>query len=125
MLWTFYGLISISGEIHHAVNLSRPKIIFVTKPNLEKVAKINKQNKFIERIILIDNIPIIFAFGEKVITFNQLVGDTSIRTFGEFQCQPQNMRENVSLILCSSGTTGLPKGVQLTEYGIIVADVQH
>lgn len=112
------------GETHHAVNLSKPRIVFVSKPNFEKVAKINQQNEIIEKIILIDNIYHNTVY-DKVITFKQLVDDTSIPPIGEFQCQPQNMKDNVALILCSSGTTGLPKGVQLTQFGVIAVTFQE
>lgn len=37
---------------------------------------------------------------------------------------PTNIHDTVALILCSSGTTGLPKGVQLTQFNILTA-VSH
>jgi long-subunit acyl-CoA synthetase (AMP-forming) len=37
-----------------------------------------------------------------------------------FYCQPMDVHEQIALILCSSGTTGLPKGVQLTQYNLLV-----
>lgn len=47
------------------------------------------------------------------------VGDTN-----RFECEPQNMKDRVAMILCSSGTTGLPKGVQITQFNVIVACAQ-
>lgn len=35
-----------------------------------------------------------------------------------FRCTPVDMHDNVVLVLCSSGTTGLPKGVQLTQFNL-------
>lgn len=35
--------------------------------------------------------------------------------------RPTNIKDNVALVLCSSGTTGLPKGVQLTQFNILTA----
>lgn len=61
------------------------------------------------------------------ISYNMLIGNTATEPVNgcSFDCAPQNMRDNVMLILCSSGTTGLPKGVQLTQYGVLVASSQH
>lgn len=38
--------------------------------------------------------------------------------------KPEETKEKVALILCSSGTTGLPKGVELTQDNILVC-VNH
>lgn len=38
-----------------------------------------------------------------------------------FVCSPLDMDNNVCLNLCSSGTTGLPKGVELTQMNILKA----
>lgn len=42
-----------------------------------------------------------------------------------FRSEPQNISDNVALILCSSGTTGLPKGVQLTQKNVMIGIEQQ
>lgn len=109
------------GEIHHAVNLSKPRIIFTSQANFDKVVNVRKQNKFIGTLVTYDDI--VECRGENVISYQELIGNG--RTSFSFECDAQNMQDNVLMILCSSGTTGLPKGVQVTQYGLIVAESQH
>lgn len=116
-------LFCFSGEINHAINLSKPKIMFVTKTNLTKYVKVSKQNSFIKQIISLDDLP--NNSDENVTTLKEIMKTVEFRPFDEFHCQPQNWKDNVSLILCSSGTTGLPKGVQLTQFNILMGDLQH
>lgn len=112
-----------TGEIHHAVNLSKPKIIFVSQMNFVKAVKVRAANNFITAIVAFDSIH--QHCESQVIAYKELLEIAVIGSSKPFKCAPQNMKENVCLILCSSGTTGLPKGVQLAQYNIIVADSQH
>ena len=90
--------------------------------NATKIAEVSKKNQFIKEIILLDDSSSAIGYG---IAYKQLLEDGAFLLSGEFHCEPQDMKENVSLVLCSSGTTGLPKGVQLTQYNIVVADASH
>lgn len=93
--------------MNHAVNLSKPKIIFVSPSNVKKIVALTKKHSFIEKIILYDNandtslnqmgMPTLMSFTE--------ILETDIKS-NDFKCKPQNMKENVATILCSSGTTG-------------------
>lgn len=116
-------------ELNHALNLSKPKVVFVSLDNFEKLDSIRRQNPFIQKLIVYDDIEVnvtkllridgVTTF-RKVIDFNELNPSTS-----GFRCAPQPMKENVAFVLCSSGTTGLPKGVQITQYNMLVGNMQH
>lgn len=90
---------------------------------------VRQQNAFVHKLIVYDDIETnvskllridgVTTF-RKVIDFND---DSQYES--SFRCEPQPMKDNVSLILCSSGTTGLPKGVQLTQFNLLAANVQH
>lgn len=71
----------------------------------------------------------IVVFGENkwsdagVIDFSTF--NNAVEPSNNFECTPQNVMENISLILCSSGTTGLPKGVMITQHNIMVGIYAH
>ncbi|XP_058449941.1 uncharacterized protein LOC131429669 [Malaya genurostris] len=104
-------------ELEHAFNLSKPKIIFVSPHSVDRVVAAARKNRHIvQRIIL---------FGEE----NPFPND--VQLYDDFQAPVSNVNplsfdicpvdidDHVALIMCSSGTTGLPKGVQLTQANVI------
>ncbi|XP_037732790.1 4-coumarate--CoA ligase 1 [Drosophila subpulchrella] len=103
-------------EVDHAINLSKPKIIFASKITIDRVAKAASKNKFVKGIIA-------FNGGSKnfnnVYDFKELMDNDKFKTQPEFLGPAANKNEDVSLIVCSSGTTGLPKGVQLTQMNLL------
>lgn len=83
-----------------------------------------KKNSFIEKLILYDN-------GDKKtqlqdnnhIKFSSIL-NAQYMNDDNFECEPQNMKERIALIMCSSGTTGLPKGVQITQFNMLLVTAQ-
>jgi len=103
-------------EVDHAINLSKPKIIFASKITIDRVAKAASKNKFVKGIIA-------FNGGSKkfnnVYDFKELMDNDKFKTKPEFLGPVANKNDDVTLIVCSSGTTGLPKGVQLTQMNLL------
>lgn len=103
-------------------------MIFVSLNNFEKLQAVRRQNTFVHKLIVYDDIE------TNVLKLMQIDGVTTFRNVIDFndgapcvngfRCAPQAMRENVSLIMCSSGTTGLPKGVQITQFNLLVGNLQ-
>lgn len=109
--------------MNHAINLSKPRIIFVSPPNLKKILTATKNHSYVEQVILYDNSNVNgMSLTGKPISFSQIIAADS--KSNDFKCKPQNMKENVAAVLCSSGTTGFPKGVQLTQFNFFIASVQ-
>lgn len=117
------------GELNHALNLSKPKVIFVSLDYFEKLQAVQQQNEFVHKLIVYDDIETNVSKLLKidgVTTFRKVIDfNDAARYQSNFRCTPQPMKEMVSLILCSSGTTGLPKGVQITQFNLLVANIQH
>lgn len=108
-------------ELDHAVNLSKPKVFFTSMVAAEKIVKVSRKNKFMKHLFIYSDAS---PFKE-LTTFAKLFDNPNIKSSLEFQPRPTNIFDNVSLIVCSSGTTGLPKGVQLTQKNIMSTVDRH
>ncbi|KAH8264099.1 hypothetical protein KR038_002939 [Drosophila bunnanda] len=103
-------------EVDHAINLSKPKIIFASKLTLDKVAKVASKNNFVKGIIAISGSSKNF---KNIYALNELMDNDKFKTQSDFTSPLANKDEDVALIVCSSGTTGLPKGVQITQMNVL------
>ncbi|KAK3932453.1 Luciferin 4-monooxygenase [Frankliniella fusca] len=105
------------GELEHSMNISRPRIVFASSLTISRVIKAAENIDSIRDIVLIGRT------NPGPLPYN-------IRRLSDFINSPQcssstfipaqvNHERDVCLILCSSGTTGLPKGVELTHRNFI------
>lgn len=110
-----YCCFSFLGEVHHALNLSKPKVVFASKTTVERISKVAKNNAFVKQIIVFSTA----SENPQVHAFKDLMENKSIPSNATYDFVQANKNEDVALIVCSSGTTGLPKGVQLTQSNIL------
>lgn len=110
--------------MNYMMNLSKPKMIFVSPPFFDKIFAVAQRNTFVKHLILYASLNETNKHSN-AISFNEIMQFENASSILNFKCQPQNMKENVAVILCSSGTTGLPKGVQLTQFNFILANLQY
>jgi 4-coumarate--CoA ligase len=101
------------GEFKHVLTLTSPKIIFTSKFAAEKIISLCKELNFVEKIILLDG----KSRNDKIMSlrdFNNkyMMKDFSINDHVE---KDVDMNKQISLILFSSGTTGLSKACQITQ----------
>lgn len=101
-------------------------MIFVSPPFFDKVFTVAHRYPSVKHFIVYDSVNGDASTKQSnVHSFNEILKLQNATNAANFTCQPQNMEKNVVLILCSSGTTGLPKGVQLTQFNFILANYQY
>ncbi|KAF5282541.1 hypothetical protein FQA39_LY04948 [Lamprigera yunnana] len=106
-------------ELMHMFNIVKPKIIFCSKNTLPNILQIKENVSFVESVIVMD-VDEDTPNAECMRTFI----NRGCRITGEieknFKTVTFNRNEHVALILRSSGTTGLPKGVMVTDENVLV-----
>ncbi|CAG9863045.1 unnamed protein product [Phyllotreta striolata] len=107
-------------ELHHVLSINQPKIIFCSSLSVQKFLTLQKQLKFIEKVVIMGEGTNSFGV-ENISRFvgEQLNGilldPCEFKVFKE-----ADPSDNVAFILSSSGTTGLPKGVMSTDKNFLV-----
>ncbi|GAB0097777.1 luciferin 4-monooxygenase [Sergentomyia squamirostris] len=112
---TTINLLYNEREMMHTLQLARPRLIFGTELVAESLIEVSRKCPFVEKIIQYGETPIV----EGVLMFNSILNEPKYKKpEEEFQHPPPDF-DRTALILMSSGTTGLPKGVQITERNIL------
>jgi len=96
-----------ASEITHLLNHSEPKVIFITKGFAERVNSVKSELKTVKHYVSIDG-------GEGFEEYEKLLSETE-------PVDPDVAvdYDDVAYITYTSGTTGLPKGVTLTNRNVI------
>lgn len=104
-------------ELEHSFNLSKPKFVFASASTAKTVLKAVKNLNYVKKIILLDD-----ARNEtdnRIVELNDFTNQKHLHNVN-FEPKAVNILTTTCLIMCSSGTTGLPKGVQLSQSNVIL-----
>lgn len=107
-------------EIEHAMNLSKPKVIFASSSVSKRVIKVANSVKYLTKVILLDD----ETSTDNITVRMKDFANTRIFERVKFEPKAVDTEKTVCLIMCSSGTTGLAKGVQITQRNIVVT-IRH
>lgn len=114
---TTCNLTYTEDEMTHALTLSKPKIVFASPYAIFNLEGAVKHCPFIKTIIQLGEVQLI----ENVLMFNDIISDATLKVPASFSPAPVNMKDTVAMIMLSSGTTGLPKGVAITQANILAS----
>ncbi|XP_059611754.1 uncharacterized protein LOC132258444 [Phlebotomus argentipes] len=111
----------VNREIKHVLDLTTPKLVFVTSSALGSIMEVSKGMKCIKEIIQIGNESDARVSG--IARFDEILRDPKYRmSQEEFQLpSTSSLDAQDAFILMSSGTTGIPKGVVLSDRNVLEA----
>lgn len=105
----------ISAELNHNFLICTPKIVFASADTIEKVSKVAATNSFIEHLVVYG----VHTVSDKAHkTYDEFLNLVDNRDDETFECKPEDIKDNVAAIIYSSGTTGMPKGAQVTQWNM-------
>ncbi|KAL6423059.1 hypothetical protein ACFW04_010502 [Cataglyphis niger] len=103
-------------EFQHILNIAKPRIILVSRRSERLIAKIVPNLSWKIELIALDDQP----FTTDIRTFtNILNNEQAVDFLGYKATDIGDNSQHPSVILCSSGTTGLPKGVTLSHKNLL------
>ncbi|KAL5274045.1 hypothetical protein ACFFRR_000666 [Megaselia abdita] len=94
------------------MKLSQPKYLFLSPAAMNSARVALGRQNFVQKVVLFGD-----AEEKDFISFRKLLHDSKDLPV-EYKRRRTNRKQNVALMMCSSGTTGLPKGVQITQDNI-------
>lgn len=116
MTKTFCSTFDFTGELKHALAISKPKLILCSQLPVKNVAQAIEELQFKDvKILLLEGA---LERQHDITSFEHLLRKINSIDPKYFKLATFDCSEQGALILMSSGTTGLPKGVLLTHKNI-------
>ncbi|KAL0103066.1 hypothetical protein PUN28_018399 [Cardiocondyla obscurior] len=102
-------------ELKHALFISKPKFIFISSVAFNSMRKVFKELHWLPRVLMLNE----HSSGNVAWpSIYEIISNISEDNANALQATSVDVDNHVAAILCSSGTTGLPKGVMLTDKNI-------
>nr|UHU35191.1 engineered firefly luciferase Ppe2a [CMV reporter vector pGL4c1:Ppe2a] len=107
----------IERELIHSLGIVKPRIIFCSKNTFQKVLNVKSKLKYVETIIILDLNEDLGGYQ----CLNNFISQNSDINLDVKKFKPYsfNRDDQVALVMFSSGTTGVSKGVMLTHKNIV------
>ncbi|KFB34945.1 AGAP003482-PA-like protein [Anopheles sinensis] len=103
------------SEFAHVLQLTKPVAIFASPKPLETIMLLRGQSPSVKLLV---------SLGKqrppgRVALFTDLFDSSPIHSLTAFTPQPVPLQRQIAVMVMSSGTTGLPKAVQLTHHNVM------
>lgn len=103
-------------ELKHTTSISEPNVIFCSPFTAAKIIELKPDLPSLRNIIVFGEV----SSDEDITAYNDLLQKPA--SVKDFKAAKIDIKDNVAVVLCSSGTTGLPKGVELTHFNIMMLE---
>uniref|UniRef100_A0A182Q9Y0 Luciferin 4-monooxygenase n=1 Tax=Anopheles farauti TaxID=69004 RepID=A0A182Q9Y0_9DIPT len=102
-------------ELAHVMLLTKPTVLFASEQALLKIAAMRDRLPFVKLLV---------SLGSKrgsrgIARYEEFFDSSPVASLTSFTPQPVPLRKQVAVMVMSSGTTGLPKAVQLTHHNVM------
>ncbi|EFA06717.1 Luciferin 4-monooxygenase-like Protein [Tribolium castaneum] len=106
-------------ETTHSLNICKPRIVFCSKAVAQKFVQLKNRLGFTEKIVIIDD-DFCDIYGTETLAHFIKTGLRGFAPLCRFPGVDFDPDKQIAFIMCSSGTTGLPKGVMQTHTNLMV-----
>ncbi|XP_025158095.1 4-coumarate--CoA ligase 2-like [Harpegnathos saltator] len=96
--------------------LTRPKIVFVNSESAECLKQVVKERDMDTRLVVFDASA---GSVEHALTLTAVLRSQDAAAIDEFECAKLTGPDHVATIVCSSGTSGFPKGTEISHAAMI------
>ncbi|GAB0097773.1 luciferin 4-monooxygenase [Sergentomyia squamirostris] len=112
-----------NDELGHALTIVRPQVVFVTEKAAKKIIQVLQKLNLNSRVIVLDVLDDGVQNGvitdKNILKISDIMKSNSISPKINFKIVDENIEKRVAFILLSSGTTGLPKCVQISQKNVL------
>ncbi|XP_053671259.1 uncharacterized protein LOC128721490 [Anopheles nili] len=105
-----------ASELTHVLRLTQPRALFVSEPALQRVLALRNQLPSIKLLVALGNS---VSRQRGVALWKDFFDSGPVPGLTGFTPQPVQLQQQVAVLVMSSGTTGLPKAVQLTHHNLM------
>ncbi|XP_028047842.2 luciferin 4-monooxygenase isoform X2 [Monomorium pharaonis] len=96
------------GTARYGLSLTSPKMVFVDAKSVENLMEAAKEENLEVKVVVIGNLP-------GFVSLTDILQDQVVQSeIDEFRCTTVNNPHDTAMICPSSGTTGMPKGTELS-----------
>lgn len=110
----FADALFISVTARYFLLLTKPKIVFVNAESATCLAQVVKENNLSTKLVVFNELA-----GFEDASLTSILRSQDAAEIDKFECVKLTSPDDIATIVCSSGTSGLPKGTEISHASMI------